>query len=68
MTSVYRFHLMGSAQRIELEVEVSSLRELNELLSYHRFVEGRMVAPDEHGVLNGVLLATGRVQCVVEAG
>ena len=64
--SVYRFHMVGPAEPVELEVEVASLDELHGLMSCQRFVTGRMTHPDADGVLNGVLLATGRVQCVVE--
>ncbi len=64
--SVFRFHMVGPAEPVELEVEVGSLDELHGLMSYQRFIVGRMTHPDADGVLNSVLLATGRVQCVVE--
>ena len=66
--SVFRFHMVGTAELVELKVEVASLDELHGLLSCHRFIAGRMTHPDADGVLNGVLLATGRVQCVLEVG
>ena len=64
---VFRFHLIGSAQSVELEVVASTVGDLNTMLSCQRFVEGRMTQPDDDGVLLGVLIATSRIQCVVEA-
>lgn len=61
----FRFHLIG-AQPVELEVAASSISDLNELVSRHRFIEGRMTQVDGDGVLAGVLLATSRIQCVIE--
>lgn len=63
----FRFHLIG-AQPVELEVAASSIGDLNELVSSQRFVEARMTQPDDDGVLAGVLIATSRIQCVIEAG
>jgi hypothetical protein len=62
----YRFHLIGPGQPLDLEVDAETISALNEIVSRHRFVEGRMVAPDEDGVLPSVLIATSRIQCVVE--
>jgi len=64
---VFRFHLIGSAQPIELEVAAATVSDLNAMLSCQRFVEGRMTQPDGDGVLLGMLIATSRIQCVVEA-
>ncbi|WP_404366243.1 hypothetical protein AB5I39_10495 [Sphingomonas sp. MMS24-J45] len=66
MMGTFRFHLIGNAQPDELEVEASSIRALNALLSGQRFVEGRMTQRDGDDVLAGVAIGTSRVQCVVE--
>lgn len=66
MTSCYRIHLIGVPQPIELEIAATTMAELNDMLSRQRFIEGRMVEPDGDGVLAAMLLASSRVQCVVE--
>ena len=63
----YRFHMIGG-QPLELEVDVATIAELGEALSRRRFIEGRMTQPDDDGVLAGVLIATSRIQCVIETG
>ena len=64
----FRFHLIGTAQPIELEIAASTMSDLAGLVSRQRFLEGRMTQPDGDGVLAAVLVATSRIQCVVEAG
>ena len=64
----FRFYLIGTAQPVELEVSASSISDLNATLSCQRFIEGRLTQPDDDGVLAGVLIATSRIQCVIEAG
>ena len=61
----FRFHLIG-AQPVELEVAASSISDLAGLISCQRFIEGRLTQPDGDGVLAGMLIATSRIQCVVE--
>lgn len=62
----FRFHMIGTAQPVELEVAASSISDLNAMLSCQRFVEGRLTQPDDDGLLAGVLIATARIQCVME--
>ncbi|MDB5684786.1 MAG: hypothetical protein JWM75_2484 [Sphingomonas bacterium] len=66
--ATFRFHLVGPSQPVELDVAANSISELNEIVSRQRFVEGRLTEPDGDGVLLGMLIATARIQCVVEAG
>lgn len=61
----FRFHLIG-AQPVELEIAAGSIGELCEIITRQRFVEGKLTQPDGDGVLAGMLLATSRIQCVVE--
>jgi len=68
MMGVFRFHLIGPAQPVELEVAATTVSDLNAMLSCQRFVERRMTQPDGDGVLLGVLIATSRIQCAAEAG
>ncbi len=63
---VFRFHLIGVVQPIDLEVAAETISELNEIVSRQRFVEGRLTQPDGDGVLLGTLIATSRIQCVLE--
>ena len=62
---LFRFHLIG-AQPVELEVAASTISDLNSIVSCQRFVEGRLTEPDSDGVILGMLIATSRIQCVVE--
>lgn len=66
--ATYRFHLIGSHQPVELEVAAPTIGDLNVMMSCSRFVEGRLAQPDGDGVLAGMLIATSRIQCVVEVG
>ena len=65
--ATFRFHLIGTPQPVELDVAADTIRELSEIVSRQRFVEGRLLEPDSDGVLLGMLIATSRIQCVVEA-
>ncbi|WP_199792342.1 hypothetical protein [Allosphingosinicella vermicomposti] len=65
--ATFRFHLIGSNQPVEVEVAATSINDLSQMMSCQRFVEGRLTQPDGDGVLAGVLIATSRVQCVIEA-
>lgn len=63
----FRFCMIGTSQQPVIEMPVGSLTELHELMDRSRFVEGRMVEVDGDGVQLGVLVASSRVQMVVEA-
>ncbi len=62
----FRFCLMGASQHPLVEVKVASLADLHDLMDRTRFVAGHLAEADEHGVQPGVLIATSRVQMVVE--
>jgi hypothetical protein len=62
----YRCHLIGVPEAVELEVDAATMSDLNDLISRQRFIEGRATEADGQGVLAGVLVATSRIQCVVE--
>lgn len=66
--AIFRFHLIGNHMPVELEVGVGTIGELGEIITRQRFIEGRLTQLDSDGVLAGMLVATSRVQCVVEAG
>lgn len=65
---LFRFNLIGNNTPVELEVAVSSISDLGELVTRQRFLEGRLTQPDDDGVMLGILIATSRIQCIVEAG
>jgi hypothetical protein len=65
--AAFRFHLIGSAMPVELEVAASTIGDLCQIISCQRFVEGRLTQADGDGVLLGMLIATSRIQCVIEA-
>ena len=66
--ATFRFHLIGNNMPIELEVAARCIDELGEAVTTRRFIVGRLTQPDHDGVLPGMLIATSRIQCVVEAG
>lgn len=45
-----------------------SIAELGEIITTERFIVGKRAEADEDGVLPGMLIATARIQCVVEVG
>jgi hypothetical protein len=62
----FKFYLIGSCDAPVLDVAVADLHELNAQMSCNRFVEGHMTEVDADGVLQGVLIATSRVQLVMD--
>ena len=64
---LFRFHLIGSQKHVDLEVAASTIGDLIKEMSCNRFVEGRLTEPDGDGVLLGMLIATSRIECVVDA-
>lgn len=63
----FKFYLIGSSDAPVLDVEATDLRELNRQISGCRFIEGYMAEGDADGILAGVLVATSRIQLVMEA-
>ena len=65
--ATFRFHLIGNHLPVDLEVDASTISDVGEIITRQRFIEGRLAQPDGDGVLLGMLIATSRIQCVVEA-
>jgi len=63
----FKFFLIGTHETPVVEMEASSLRQLNDDLSRNRFVEGQMVEINGLGASCGVLIPTARIQFVAEA-
>ena len=66
--AIFRFHLIGNNMPVELEVAARCINDLGQIVTTQRFIVGRLTQPDHDGVLPGMLIATSRIQCVVEAG
>jgi len=62
----FKFYLIGSCDAPVLDVEAADLRELHRQMSCDRFIEGHTTQADADGVLPGVLIATSRIQLVME--
>ncbi|MGI4730211.1 MAG: hypothetical protein ACRYFW_00510 [Janthinobacterium lividum] len=63
----FRFHLIGG-HPVNVDVDARSIVELGEMITRERFIIGTRTEPDEDGVLPGILIASSRIQCAVEAG
>lgn len=65
--AAFRFHLIGSHQPVELDVAAGTISDVGEIITRQRFIEGRLTQPDGDGVMLGMLIATSRIQCIVES-
>ena len=59
--------LIGSHQQLCVDLPYRDLGKLMDEVSHVRFILGSMSEPDETGVCRRVMIATGRIQCVIEA-
>jgi hypothetical protein len=65
--ALFRFVVMGSPQQPVMEVDgVHTIAELHHVIARGRFVEGRLVPEYCEGVTCGALIATSRIQMVME--
>ena len=67
MMAAYRICLIGQHQPLEVDLPFSTLDDVGVESTRAKFIIGHMTKPDEDGVCRGVLIATGRIQCVFEA-
>jgi len=65
--AAFRVHLMGQHQPLDLDMPYADLDDLMADASRAKFLAGHMAMPDEQGVCRRVMIATGRIQCVIEA-
>ena len=63
----FNIHLMGQTMPLVVDLEFTCIDELAEAVAQSRFVIGNLTEPDEDGVCRRVMVATGRIQCAVEA-
>jgi cephalosporin hydroxylase len=59
--------LIGQHQPLCVDLPYRDLDELIGEASRVRFIVGNMTEPDEAGVCRRVMIATGRIQCVIDA-
>lgn len=67
MMATFRIHLMGQHQPITIDLPCADIDDLADQASRTKFLAGHMAEPDEEGVCRRVMIATCRIQCVVEA-
>jgi hypothetical protein len=63
----FSIHLMGQHQALEVDLPHTDLHAVMEEASRAKFLAGHLAEPDEHGVCRRVMIATSRIQCVIEA-
>ena len=62
----FQIYLLGSNQAPVVEVVYGDLRELSGAIERSRFLEGRLVEIDDHGLGCDVLIAISRIQMISE--
>ena len=62
----YLMHLMGQREPINLDLPFSNLDALMDEASRAKILVGHIATPDEDGVYPRVMIATTRIECVVE--
>lgn len=67
MTIAVHLCLIGNSQPLCVDLPYGDLDELMDEASRVRFIAGNMTEADEAGVCRRVIIATGRIQCVIEA-
>lgn len=63
----FRICLIGQHQPLEVDLPFANLDDLGVEVTRAKFIIGHMTKPDEDGVCRAVLIATNRIQCVIEA-
>lgn len=62
----FHIHLMSQTMPLVVDLEFTGIDELAEAVGQSRFVIGNLTEPDEDGVCRRVMVATSRIQCVLE--
>lgn len=65
--AAFRVHLMGQSQPLDVDLPCVGLADLMAEASRSKFLVGHLSAADEKGVCRGVMIATSRTRCVIEA-
>lgn len=64
---IYRVCLVGQHQPLNIDLPFADLDQLAAEASRAKFLAGHITEPDEQGVCRRVMIATCRIQCVIEA-
>ena len=64
--SSYRVCLVGQHQPLDIDLPYADLDDLIGEAARAKFLAGHMSEPDEDGVCRRVMIATCRIQCVIE--
>ena len=65
--ATYSIHLMGQHQPLTVDLACADIDDLIEQASRAKFLAGHLMEPDEDGVCRRVMIATCRIQCVIDA-
>jgi hypothetical protein len=65
--AIYQVYLMGQSHPLTLDLPYRDLGEVVAEASRAKFLAGHMPVADDCGVCRAVMVATGRIQCVIEA-
>jgi hypothetical protein len=63
----YRICLVGQHQPLDVDLPFDGIDDLASEATRAKFIVGHMTEPDEQGVCRRVMIASGRIQCVIES-
>ena len=64
--ATFAIHLIGQHQPITVDLTCSNIDELADQAGSARYLLGYMTSADEEGVCRRVMIATSRIQCVID--
>ena len=64
--ATFSIHLIGQHQPITVDLTCRNIDELADQAGSARYLLGYMTAADEEGVCRRVMIATSRIQCVID--
>lgn len=64
----YLIHLMGQREPAHIDLPFDNMDDLADEVTRAKFLIGHMTNADEDGVCRRVMIATYRIECVVEVG
>lgn len=65
--ATFTIHLMGQTMPITVDLPADGIDELVDQAAQTRFLVGHLADADGEGVCRRVMIATGRIQCAIEA-
>jgi hypothetical protein len=67
MTVAVYISVMGNNQPLKVDLPYANFDDIMVDATRNKFIAGNMTEADEAGVCRRVMIATGRIQCVIEA-